>query len=513
MHRILLVCVALIITTATAPAQNLTVVLNSDLRSSSPGVNRDDNTDQVVLHVVEGLVGYAEDGTVGPLLAEKVDLSPDGKTYTFTLRSGVTFHNGAAMTSADVLWSFNRYLDPKTEWRCLADLDGRAGVKIVAMTAPDAKTFEVTLDKRNALFLDTLARTDCAMAGIIHRDSVKADGSWDKPIATGPYKFGEWKRGQSLKLTAFDGYVSPKGDKRDGYLGSKRPLVKELTFLVIVDAATVKAGLQSGALDVATIPQSDVAELAKDPRIAIAIGINPVRNGFILQTRDPLLGNVKLRQAIAAAIDYDELVGTVTSDLGKPNNSPIFPGSRYFGPVEKEGFKYDPQRAKTLLQQAGYKGETITILANKRPAMPSFPAAVIAQQMLQAVGVNAQIEVLDWATQLDRYSKGNYQMQSFSYSARVDPSLGFEQIAGPKDKQPRKIWDDSEAQALIDRSMIVTDPAERQKIFDALHRQLIEQVPAIFTHNETDCTAHGKRVTGIVPWMSKYRLWEVSVAK
>ncbi|MGE0723501.1 MAG: ABC transporter substrate-binding protein [Alphaproteobacteria bacterium] len=513
MRRALLLAAAVIAAIAApAAAQRLTAVQNADIRSSNPGVNRDDNTDQIILHVVEGLVGYAEDGTVGPLLAESVAASADGLTYTFKLRSGVKFHNGAEMTSADVLWTWNRYMDPKTEWRCLTDFDGRQGLKVVSATAPDASTFVMVLNKPNALFLDSLARTDCAMTGIIHRDSVKADGSWDKPIGTGPFTFGEWRRGQFVTLNAFEGYVSPKGDKRDGYIGRKRPLVKEVRVLFVPDGATVKAGLISGSIDVSGIKEDDVAELSKNPRLSVVTGTSPVRHGFIIQTRDPVMGNEKLRQAIAAAIDFKELVSAVTSDLGPPNNSPIYPTSRYFGPVQKQGFAYDPARAKKLLAEAGYKGEKIVMIANKRSTVPSFPSAVIAQQMLQAVGINVEIEVMEWATQLDRYNKGNYQMQSFSYSARVDPALGFEQIAGPKEKQPRKVWDVPADQALMDRSMQTVDVADRQQIFDTLHKRMLEHVPLIFTHNEVDCIAHNKRVVGLVPFLSKHRFWEVTVA-
>ncbi|CAH1664358.1 Peptide ABC transporter substrate-binding protein [Hyphomicrobiales bacterium] len=513
MKRLLVSAAALALSAGALHAQTLTAVLNADMRSSNPGVNRDDNTDTVMLHFVEGLVGYAEDGSVGPLLAEKVDVSADGKTYTFTLRKGVKFHNGAEMTSADVLWSWNRYMDPKTDWRCLSDLDGRNGLKVVSATAPDAGTFVMELNAPNALFLDTLARTDCAGTAVIHKDSVKADGSWDKPIGTGPFKLGEWKRGQSIQLIAFDQYASPKGDKRDGLIGSKRPLVKEARFMVIPDAATVKAGLMAGSLDIASVPESDVADLKPSRNLAIEIGTNPVRHSLIIQTRDPLMKNQALRQAIAAAIDFPELVGNVSNGLGKPNNSPIYLTSKFYGEAEKQGFKYDPAAAKALLQKAGYKGEKITILANKRSSVPSFNTAVIAQAMMQAAGINAEIEVLEWATQLDRYNKGNYQMQAFSYSGRFDPALGFEQISGPKDKQPRKVWEDPEALALIDKSMVVTDPAERQKIFDELHKRFVEQVPSIFTHNDIDIVAHGKRITGVTPWMSKLRLWEVAAAK
>jgi peptide/nickel transport system substrate-binding protein len=237
-----------------------------------------------------------------------------------------------------------------------------------------------------------------------------------------------------------------------------------------------------------------------------------VRHNFLIQTRDPVMGNKKLRQAIAAALDYPELVAAASNDLGTPNNSPIYSTSGYFGEVQKKGLTYDPARAKQLLEEAGYKGEKITILANKRPTVPSFPAAVVWQQMLQAVGINAEIEVLDWATQLDRFNKGNYQMQSFSFSARFDPAIAFEQFSGPKDKQPRKTWDNPEAQTLINKSMQISDKAERQKIFDELHRRVIDEVPMIFLFNGIDAVATSKKVSGFKPWQSKLRMWEVSLA-
>ena len=513
MRRPLALAVLLAACASPAAAQSITVAVAADIRSNNPGVNRDDSTDDFALQLVEGLVGYNEGGNATPLLAQKVDLSADGRTYTFTLRDGVTFHNGAALTSADVLWSWNRYMDPKTDWRCLSDFDGRNGLKVVSAKAPDAETFVMEINEPNGLFLDTLARADCGGTAVIHKDSVKADGSWDKPVGTGPFMLGDWKRGQSVQLLAFDQYASPKGDRRDGYIGSKRPLVKEARFMVIPDAATVKAGLLAGSLDMALMPESDVPDLKNAPNVALAIAPNPVRHSLIIQTRDPVMKNQALRQAIAAAIDFPELVANVSNGLGKPNNSPVYMTSKYYGDAEKQGFKYDPTAAKALLQKAGYKGEKITILANKRSSVPSFNTAVIAQAMMQAAGINAEIEVLEWATQLDRYNKGNYQMQAFSYSSRFDPALGFEQISGPKDRQPRKVWEDPEALELIQKSMVVTDTAERQKIFDQLHKRFVEQVPTIFTHNDLDIIAHSKRVTGVTPWASQLRVWEVSVTK
>lgn len=119
---------ACLATASAALAETIRVQTRTDIRSTDPGVNRDAPTDSVILHIVEGLVAYREDGSVAPLLAETVETSEDGKTYTFTLRDGIKFHNGEPLTSAEVLWAWERYLDPATEWRCLSDLDGTNGL-------------------------------------------------------------------------------------------------------------------------------------------------------------------------------------------------------------------------------------------------------------------------------------------------------------------------------------------------------------------------------------------------
>src|SRR5687768_7623510 len=128
---------AIAIAQAPKPGGTIRVAINSDIRSSNPGVARDANTDGVIMHVVEGLVAYKEDGTPAPMLTQSINISPDGKTYTFKLRQGVKFHNGAPLTSADVAWSWKRLLDPATNWLCAADFNGSRSVKVESVEAPD----------------------------------------------------------------------------------------------------------------------------------------------------------------------------------------------------------------------------------------------------------------------------------------------------------------------------------------------------------------------------------------
>lgn len=181
--------------------------------------------------------------------------------------------------------------------------------------------------------------------------------------------------------------------------------------------------------------------------------------------------------------------------------------------MQREDVAYDLEASKRLIKEAGYKGEKIVMLANHRYPQ-SFNAAVIAQQMLQAAGLNVEIEVLEWATQLDRYSKGNYQIQAFPYSGRMDPALSFESITGPKDKQPRKLWDNPEVQALLEKSMVVADTAERQAIFDELHRRFLAEMPMVMLYNGIAGGAMGRKVEGYASSLTSLpRLWEVSVGR
>lgn len=487
----------------------LRVRLNADIRSTDPGVNRDANTDAVVLHVVEGLVALREDTSVGPLLAGKVEMSADGRTYTFTLRDGVKFHNGAPLTAEDVVWSWNRQMTPATNWRCTSEFDGRGVVKVLAVEAPNPKTVVYRLESPSALFLATLARMDCGGTGVVHRSSVGADGKWVAPVGTGPFKLGEWKRGQFIDLVRFDDYAA-RTDAASGYTGAKKAEVPTVRFVIIPDSAAAKAALLAGNVDVVTdAASSDAAELRGKPDLRLDVSPSMGLNGVLIQTRDPLLKDVRIRRALALAIDHEALVQSVTEGLVKPNNSPIPSTSPFHTAVQATGFKHDLAEAKRLLAAAGYSGQPIKMIANKR-YNSMFDTAVLVQGMAQAAGIKIDIEVLDWATQLDRYTKGDYQLMSFSYSARLDPALSFEMMMGPKDKQPRKVWDNPEMQAKLATAMAVADRAQRQALFDELHRRIVDEVPIIVLYNGAEVAATRRNVSGFKGWPAgQPRLWNV----
>lgn len=501
--------------TASVPARaaggTLRVRINADIRSTDPGTNRDANTDGVVAHMVEGLVAFKEDTSIGPMLANSWDISEDGRSYTFHLRQGVKFHNGATMTSEDVVWSIKRDLDPATQWRCLSEFDGHGYAKITSVEAPDPQTVIIRLDQPTALFLATLARPDCGQTAILHPDSVGPDGKWIAPDGTGPFKFGEWKRGQYIELTRFDGYAS-RSEPRSGYTGAKQVDVDKVRINFIPDSSAAQAGLLSGSLDIInnlSIPDVDV--LKQHPEVKLSIAPALGLTGILFQSKDPLLSDVRIRRALALSLDTKEIVDVVMEGTAQANNSPLPIGSPYYGPVEAQGYTQNIAEAKKLLVQAGYEGQPIKLIANKRYSFV-FDAAVLVQAMAQAVGINIEIEVLDWATQLDRYNKGEYQAMSFVYSARLDPSLSFEMLTGPKATQPRKVWDNPDAEKMLRESMLTADKDKRQALFDEMHKRFIADVPMVVLFNGSEIAATAKNVTGFKSWLyGEPRFWGVSL--
>lgn len=488
------------------------VGLNADIRSTEPGVNRDENTDAVVMHMVEGLVAYREDASVGPLLAKSIDLSADGMTYTFALRDGVRFQNGASLTAADVKWTWQHYLNPKTQWRCLPEFDGRGGAKIVDVATPDPHTVVFQLDQPNGLFLASMARPDCGGSGILHPDSVAADGTWKAPIGTGPFQLGDWQRGQYVELNRFTGYSVRSEAAVDGYTGNKQPLVDKVRFVVIPDVASAKAALLAKGVDLLPdVTALDAEELKATPGLNISVSPIMAICGLLFQTRDPLLQDVRIRRAIALSMDYVQMVAALSNGLSTPNNSAIPQTSAYYDGVARKGYTYDLDKARALLGEAGYHGQPIKMLVNKR-YQQMFDMGVLTQAMAQAAGLNIQMETLEWGTQLERYQSGNYQMMSFSYSPRFDPALSFDTVMGDKDKEPRKVWDNPQAQAMLREAVRETDTTRRQKLFDALHTMMIEEVPMVIIYNGTTIGAYQRRLEGYRSWpIAKPRLWGVQL--
>jgi peptide/nickel transport system substrate-binding protein len=244
----------------------------------------------------------------------------------------------------------------------------------------------------------------------------------------------------------------------------------------------------------------------------LIVARNNGKNLFYIQTRDKVLSNPGVRRAMAMALDLDQLVAAASNGTGEANGSMVSQDSVYFSETQKKRLPYDIEAAKKELADAGYNGEPISIIANKRGNVPSFPAAVMAQAMMQQAGLNVQIEVLDYATQVDRRRSGNYQVISQSVAPRLDPALMYSFYVGDKDENASLMWDDPKAIELMNAAYAEADQGKRQKIFDEFHELMLKEMPGIFLYDMVDVWGATRKLKGQPVWQSNARLWEVSVA-
>ncbi|KGM35247.1 ABC transporter substrate-binding protein [Inquilinus limosus] len=495
---------ALVLAAGAAAAQDaprdggtITVALTADIRSTDPGINRDSNTDTVLQHVVESLVGYRADLTVGPSLAESWTVTDGGRTYDFKLRPGAVFHNGKPVTSAEVKWSWeHRWADPA--WLCRPLFDGTTGLKVDAVETPDPQTVRFRLAAPNALFLAQLAQFQCFAGGVISPDSLNPDGSWNAPIGTGPYKLKSWKRGEAVVLERFAGY-RPLSEPASGYAGARIAHADTIRFQIVPDPSTAEAALAAGQIDL--LPSLAPAQIDQIKAAGATVETAPGLgwSTLLIQTRDPLLSDPRMRLAIAHAIDIRQVAQARAGGLADANPSAVPRASAFFDDGFLDWPGYDPAKAQALLQEAGYKGQPITIQTNKRYD-GMYDSAVVVQAMLAAVGIDARLEVLDWATQLDSYMAGRFQLQSFGFSARLDPSLMYTAVIGSKAGRPTAQWDDPQAAELLAKSVQTDDPAARRAILHQMHALMARQVPIIGLYYDIVADAVGPKLKGYRPW-------------
>lgn len=474
----------------------LTIRLNSDIRSLEPGVNRDTNTDNVLNHIFESLVAYRADMSVGPALADSWTISEDGKTYRFVLREGARFHNGAPLTSTEVKWSWSR-LQANPAWQCRNVFDGSQGVKVTDVEAPEPRIVVYRLEKPSGMFLRQLANIQCAVL-VSHPDSIDAQGQWRTPIGSGPFKLAEWKHDQSIDLDRVADY-RPNAAPASGYAGARIAYVDHVRFRIIPDDSAARAALRTDAVDLITeVPPERIAELQA---AGIDVQTTPglARDTLLINDKDPLLAKPKIREAIAASIDREQIAEARSLGLAKANSSAVSASMAAFDPAFLAWPSYDPGRASALLKEAGYRGEPIKLQTNKRyPGMDAN--SILLQVMLSAVGLNVEIETLDWATQLDHYVKGDFQLQSFTYSGRFDPALTYATFLADRTKFKWAQWDDPNALNLLREAMETSDDVRRKQLFLDLHGLLVKQIPTIGLFYEPAVDALTKHVRG-------YRVW------
>ena len=376
---------------------------------------------EVIHNLFEGLVTLDAGNATRPMLAVKAAASEDFKTYTFELRKGVKFQNGQEMTSADVKASFERYRRISPAAKNLEAIDH--------FETPDPYSFVIVLKESNVVLLDIIKSP-------IYPLMILPASQKDKPardievIGTGPYKFGEWVKDSHLVITRFDDYVADtSAPGRDGYGGRKTVYLDAVRYRFMPEATTRIAALQNGEAQlISSVPSELSARVTQRKDLAIR-EVFPVLGSYIIvNSQKGLTANVLIRQAIAAAINVDEIIEGA-GGLNKRNPWMSFPGTPYYlgesAPTPWYDIK-DPARAKELLKQAGYKNEKIVIETNSNYQWMRSTMLIVAEQ-LKAAGMTVDVQITDWTTNASHMQQGTGDWNLSTTAFGPDHILGPQQ--------------------------------------------------------------------------------------
>src|SRR3984885_6925732 len=374
-------------------------------------------TRNIAMNIYEALMTRDENFSPMLDLAASMTESTDHLTYTFKLRQGVHFHNGKLMTSADGAASFDRYARIGLERGMLANVD--------RWDAPDPDTFVIHMKQVQPTFLIALSSFSVPIV-IIPAEDKDDPPQQLKPIGTGPYQLVQSVPGSYVKLKRYDGYTpNTNFDQRTGFGGYKQACFDTVTFRIVTEPGARVAGLTTGELQgVEDIPAKSVPDLKKNAGITIL----PLQNWWIQITYPnvsvPPTDNLMFRKAVQAALDMDEIMDAASDGNYKLNVGFQYPNQADYTDAGKETYNlHDPALAKKYLAQSGYKGEPLVLLTDKDYA-PMYNSALVMQQELQAVGINAQLKVVDWPTSVQMWMNSTKGWNFFFTGWGTQPALG-----------------------------------------------------------------------------------------
>jgi peptide/nickel transport system substrate-binding protein len=350
-------------------------------------------------NIFEGLTKINEDFSITPLLADSWSFSPDLKSVTFVLKNGVKFQDGEDFNSKAVKFSFERFAAKDSTNKEKAFF---ASIQEIDASDPD----KVTLKFKDPSF-DALFHLGLNTAVIIDEKSAATEAT--QPVGTGPYKLGAWMKGASLTIDAWDGY-------RD----AAKIAIHHATFRFISDAAAEGAAMLAGDVDVfPRVAASDLEQFKSDPRFKVLLGGTEGKTIMAMNNKKPPLDNLKVRQAIATAIDRKAVIDGASNGLGAPIGSHLTPNDPGYIDLTAQ-YAYNPDKAKALLKESGVKGPINLTLTLPPPQYAREGGQIIAAELAE-IGITAKIENVEWAQWLSNvYTAKNYDLTIISHVEPLD---------------------------------------------------------------------------------------------
>lgn len=457
------------------------------------------STRNVAMNIYESLMTRDENNHPILELAESMTESPDHLTYTFKLRKPIHFHNGKLMTSADVVASFDRYSKIGNQRSILNN--------VAKWDAPDADTFVITMKAAQPTFIEALSSFSVPIVIIPAENRDVPAMQLTNPIGTGPFQLVESIPGSYVKLKRYDGY-SPNTSfqQRTGFGGYKVACLDTVTFRIVTEPGARVAGLKTGELQgVEDLPTKSLPDLKTDKNITIL----PLKNWWI-QISSPNVSvaptdNLLFRKAVQAALDMDEIMDAASDGNYSLNVGFQYPNQPDYTDAGKETYNLkDTALAKKYLQQSGYQGEPVILLTNK-DYPPMYNSALVMQQQLQAVGINAQMKVVDWPTSVQMSQKSDGGWNFFYTGWGTQPALGalatMQFLADPNATyRPKDDKGDPDVMAAWNDMNTLPTPEGRHAAFAKMQKLVLERVYALPFGSFTKVQGVRSNVDGFVPF-------------
>ncbi len=478
-----LVGVLLLASGAAAAPGVLRTVIFSDPDSFDPPVGTSLPADAIVSHACDGLLGTTADGKETGALAERWEVSPDGRAITFTLRRGVKFQNGREVTAEDVRYSWERALKPELKAPAASYLlpivgaqdfrDGKAKA-VVGIVTPDRQRVRVEFTRPNPLFVKHVQSPRLA---IVNREATEAGGgkiTENNLVCAGPFVF---KGGRSNYQWVFD--ANP-----DYWAG--RPKINRLELFVVADENTRLAQYENGELDFIEPPVSQLERIRKDPALSRELLLKPRARSIVFGMNygvQPVFRDRRVREALALAFDRKLIGQVILQGTVEPARS-IIPTSVYtIDTSAVKGPGYDPDRAKKLLAEAGFpdgKGFPALELVTRPQAVYVRASEAVANQLQKNLGITVQVRSVEFGKYVKDVNARIVPFFLHAWTAEyLSPQYFFADLIHSRGPRNRFNYANPQVDALLDRADQTVNAEERQRLYLEAERLTIEDVAVL----------------------------------
>ncbi len=420
-------------------------------------------------HMFENLFALDEKQDIIPMLAEDVELSEDYREYRITLRQGVKFHNGKEMKAEDVIASLNR-------WGAVNNTGRGVYENLESIEAVNDYEILVKLSEVDATFMVALAAPNNG-AIIIPSEIAEAAGDTHmlEFIGTGPFKFVEWRQNAHIMLERFEDYAALEGEAR-GYGGNKTAYVDRIQYVPVPDATVQVAAVESGEYHYAYAASSDDYDRLKTlPGVRTVVSEPRAHLAFILNTESGPMSDLKTRQAFQAALKMDDisLVSRGDEAIWRLNPSLMQKETIWYSEVGAEYYdQNDTEKAKQLLEESSYNGETIRWIASWEGY---YNAALVAKPQLEAAGFVIDVQRYEVGTESSmRQDPSQWDAAVTGYTNRPDPTL----VPYLNSSSPGW-WDNPEKEELLENMIRETDFDKRFEMWERIQELYYEDAAYI----------------------------------